>query len=98
MNNAATPSLRQTVQDIYRRTSTDEELALELLNSEAFASILQLGGCTVSEAAEVLGYKTKRSVESMAQKSAAFPKAIVRENVWSKRQLQTYKEERGRKK
>lgn len=94
---SATP-LRQAVQDICQQAETDEKLALELLNSDVFVSLLQLGGCTASQAAEVLGYKTKRSVESMAQKSPAFPQAIIRENIWSKLQLQEYKEEHGRKK
>ena len=88
--------MRAQVLALCQQDITDDQFARELVASEVFEVLLSAGACDSRRAAEILGYKSKRSVESMAQKSPHFPQPRVRGSVWSVEQLERFAVERGR--
>lgn len=91
-------NIRAQLLELCAQNIDDEQLARELVESDLFTAILEAGGCDSDKAADILGYKSKRSVESMAHKSEHFPQPRWRGSLWSVQQLQQFMEERGRSK
>lgn len=90
--------IRSQLLELCGKSIDDEQLARELVASPLFEGLLALGACDSGQAAEILGYKSKRSVESMAQKSPHFPQPRARGSLWSVYQLEQFAVERGRSK
>lgn len=82
--------MRAQVLALCKQDIDDEQFARELVASEVFEVLLSVGACDSNRAAEILGYKSKRSVESMAQKSPRFPQPFTRKNLWSVQNLYEY--------
>lgn len=91
-------TLREQLLDLCAEHDDDEQLARQLVNSDAFVLLLKAGGCDSDGAAKILGYKSKRSVDSMAHKSEHFPQPRWRGSLWSVEQLEHFARERGRAK
>ncbi|MEV7801176.1 hypothetical protein AB0O14_19000 [Microbacterium foliorum] len=89
-------SLKEELLTLCQTAQTDEQLAQSIAGSHLLEVITSYGMCTNEQAATMLGYKSKRSVDSMAQKSAHFPQPKIHENLWSTQELLEYKEHRGR--
>lgn len=89
--------MRAQILELCQQEITDEQFARELVASEVFEVLLSAGACDSRRAAEILGYKSKRSVESMAQKSPHFPQPLTRGALWSTQLLERFSLERGRR-
>lgn len=89
--------MRAQILELCQQEITDEQFARELVASEVFEVLLSAGACDSEQAAEILGYKSKRSVESMAQKSPHFPQPLTRGALWSTQLLERFSLERGRR-
>lgn len=88
--------MRAQILDLCKQDIDDEQFARELVAAAFFGDLLAAGACDSEQAAVILGYKSKRSVESMAQKSPHFPQPFVRGSLWSMQQVQQFAVERGR--
>lgn len=82
--------MRAQILELCQQEITDEQFARELVAAKFFQDLLDAGACDSSGAAEILGYKSKRSVESMAQKSPHFPQPFTRKSLWSIQNLHEY--------
>lgn len=96
MGQLSVEGLQSRLLELCQQGLGDEQLARELVASDLLDQILAAGACDSSEAAQMLGYKSKRSVESMAQKSPHFPQPRLRGSLWSVKQLERFTVERGR--
>ncbi|WP_185174891.1 hypothetical protein [Rothia nasimurium] len=90
--------MRTQILELCQQEITDEQFARELVGADFFKELLETGSCDSKQAAEILGYKSKRSVESMSQKSPHFPIPLSRGTLWSIYKIQQYMNTHGRRK
>lgn len=89
-------TLRASLEAILANSATDQEIAEEIAGSGILEEILNYGAVSNVKAAEMLGYKSKRSVDSMAQKSPRFPQPITSGVLWSAKHIRDYGQSVGR--
>lgn len=89
-------TLRASLEQILGRCSTDEEIATAIAGSAVLQEILRYGTVSNEGAAQMLGYKSKRSVDSMAQKSSRFPQPVSSGVLWSRKHLREYGQSVGK--
>lgn len=94
----AQESLKAQLERLIAASSDDANLAQDIVESQVWEKIIELGLKTNVETAQFLGYSSKRSVDSMAQKAEHFPQPVISGNRWSTRQIINWKQQHARKK
>lgn len=90
-------SLKEQLEKLIAASTDDASLAQDIVESQVWEQIIELGLKTNVEAAQFLGYSSKRSVDSMAQKAKHFPQPVISGNRWSTRQLIEWQQQHSRK-
>jgi DNA-directed RNA polymerase specialized sigma24 family protein len=86
---SATEGLRAALRQALATSSTDEQLAVALVRSGAYAEITDIATVSSKQIAQQLGIQ-QASVRKLAHRAGSFPPPVVAERRWASEKIEQY--------